>query len=955
MDKNAAPDRQGGSVLEAVLDLQSARWGRGERPMAEEFLDRFPALRDTPDAAVDVIYREFLLRKERGENPDPAEYFRRFPFFAELLTRQLAVDEAIRSADETHELPGLRDDGQSRTEPGASTVTDDTGPTTKVPFRFFPGYDFISVIGRGGMGVVYKARHRKLGRVVAIKTVTELEAAQPHQLGRFLDEAQASARLQHPNIVTVHEVGEHDGRPYFALEFVDGADLKKRLDGKPIAPKQAAELVETIARAVHAAHQAGIVHRDLKPSNILLSSAGVPKVADFGLAKLLGSDSGRTESGQVVGTPSYMAPEQAEGRSKQVGPAADVYALGAILYEALAGRPPFLGDTQIETLRLVCSTDPVSLKQLRPDLPRDLETICLKCLEKDPRRRYATAADLADELRRCLECRPIVARPASVPERAVRWCRRNPWVAASLLLLLLGTSVSTWQAIRATMAERRAKKERDRAESEMQIAKAVEQFLNKDLLAQAGAEIQAGPATPPDRDLKVREALDRAAAKIAARFANRPIIEASIRETIGEAYFSLGLYPQALEHLERARTLRRSELGEDHPDTLDTQLVIGTVYLKNGKVAESEPLLTGAMKGLRSALGDENPRVLIATHGVAQLYFMQGKLVEAEKLLISLRDAYQRTPSAAELDALDVANSLAVVYVSEKKFEQAKRLLLDFIKEARARIGDQHPATIAAMSNLALVSKSLGDNTEAARLWNEALEGRRSVLGRKHPETLYSLVVLGEFYMTHGKLDDAEPLLREALEGCRTALDRNHDTTEMALMGLAVVYSSKGELEKLEPVLKEAAQIALARNGPDDGNTGAANMSLATLYLFRRNYAKAEPCLRECVAFWKRNSSGPGNRFYNELQYAECLVAQKDFASAKTHLLAGYNGIRAGHPDYPPRERADLGSLIFHLLRLRDDNGRPLSESVLSNMQTDPGLKAVVLDLQFPDNPIPQP
>ena len=325
------------------------------------------------------------------------------------------------------------------------------------PLPSFPHHEILSEIGRGGMGVVYKARDLQLDRVVALKTITEFRTATPEQLDRFLDEARAAARLRHPNIITIHAIGVHQGRPYFSLEFADTGDLKHQLAAKPMASRQAAELVETLAKAVHVAHLAGIVHRDLKPSNILLSAEGVPKIADFGLAKLLDADSARTLSGQVLGTPSYMAPEQAEGHSKQVGPAADIYGLGAILYHALTGRPPFLGESQLETLKLVTSTEVVSPHLLRPDVPRDLETICLKCLDKDPHKRYASANDLADDLRRFLEDRPIRARPAGPAGRLWRWSRRNPWVAGLsatvVATLVVGIVVSTILTIRATRAE----------------------------------------------------------------------------------------------------------------------------------------------------------------------------------------------------------------------------------------------------------------------------------------------------------------------------------------------------------------------------------------------------------------------------------------------------------------------------------------------------------------------
>ena len=291
------------------------------------------------------------------------------------------------------------------------------------------------------MGVVYKARDLKLDRIVAIKTIAEGRHATPDQLDRFQAEAHAVARLRHPNIIAIHAIGEHENRPYLSLEFAEGGSLAQRLAEKPMAPREAAALVETLARAVHAAHQAGVVHRDLKPSNVLLTADGVPKVSDFGLAKLLDADSGHTVTGQPIGTPSYMAPEQAEGHSKHVGPAADTYALGAILYQALTGRPPFLGESTMETLKLVTSTEVVAPRRLRPDVPRDLETICLKCLEKSPPKRYATALELAEDLGRFQRGEPILARRIGPFRRFWKWTRRHPWQTTSAATVLIAASV----------------------------------------------------------------------------------------------------------------------------------------------------------------------------------------------------------------------------------------------------------------------------------------------------------------------------------------------------------------------------------------------------------------------------------------------------------------------------------------------------------------------------------
>ncbi len=320
-----------------------------------------------------------------------------------------------------------------------------------------PGYDILEELGRGGMGVVYKARDRRLQRLVALKMVLAGAHAGKVGLARFRAEAEAVAKLLHSNIVQIYETGEHEGRPYFSLEYVDGGSLDQRMRESPTSPRAAAQLVETLARTMDVAHQRGIVHRDLKPANILLakidsqsslvrardvdsaslpadhwSRTTVPKIADFGLAKRVDEDSSQTQSGTILGTPSYMAPEQAGGKTREIGPAVDIYSLGAILYELLVGRPPFKAGSPIDTVRQVIEQDPVPPRQLEPRVPHDLETICLKCLEKEATRRFATAGELADDLRRFVDGEPILARPTPAWERAWKWGKRRPTAAALL-------------------------------------------------------------------------------------------------------------------------------------------------------------------------------------------------------------------------------------------------------------------------------------------------------------------------------------------------------------------------------------------------------------------------------------------------------------------------------------------------------------------------------------------
>jgi WD40 repeat protein len=356
---------------------------------------------------------------------DPAEAF--LHHLAEHPPATVRLQDGPRSGDTFQSL--------------AVGIDSPGGPAAAWPV--VAGFEVLGELGRGGMGVVYQARQVALNRLVALKMILAGSHAGPEERRRFRVEAEAIARLRHPNFVQVHDHGHSDGHAYLALEFVEGGTLAHKAAGVPQPPAQAAHLVETLAAAMQHAHQLGLVHRDLKPANILFTADGVAKITDFGLAKRLEGATADTASGALLGTPSYMAPEQAAGHGKAIGPATDVYALGVILYELLTGRAPFQGDSVLEVLRQVQEDEPLSPARLRPGLPRDLDTICLKCLHKEPGRRYATAAALAEDLRRFRAGEPITARPVGALERAWRWSRRNPVVAGlSTLLAVLALAVT---------------------------------------------------------------------------------------------------------------------------------------------------------------------------------------------------------------------------------------------------------------------------------------------------------------------------------------------------------------------------------------------------------------------------------------------------------------------------------------------------------------------------------
>jgi WD40 repeat protein/tRNA A-37 threonylcarbamoyl transferase component Bud32 len=424
-------------------------WRTRPRPALEEHLAGVTG----PAAGVlfcELLYLELAYRRQQGELPTPAEYLPRFPD-RERLLRGVFAREGLGEIAAPPQTPDSIHPGDTGIDAPAARAPSSTRALEHAPtLPHVAGYEMLGVLGQGGMGIVYQARQVKADRLVALKRIRSGAQADEADLARFRTEVEASARLQHPNIVQIYEVGEHEGLPFFSMEFCTGGSLEKKLNGTPLPAEEAARLLETLARAMQTAHQKEVIHRDLKPANVLLADDGTPKITDFGLARKL-DEVGQTQTGAIMGTPSYMAPEQARGQTEQIGPAADVYALGAILYECLTGRPPFKAATTVDTLLQVLHDEPVPPSRLQPKVPRDLETICLKCLQKEPAKRYAGAGGLAEDVRRYRKGEPIAARPVGQVERSWRWCRRNPAVAGLLTTvaatLVMGTAVAIGLAV----------------------------------------------------------------------------------------------------------------------------------------------------------------------------------------------------------------------------------------------------------------------------------------------------------------------------------------------------------------------------------------------------------------------------------------------------------------------------------------------------------------------------
>ena len=544
--------------VDRAADAFEAAWRAGASPRIESHLE---GLAESERALLlrELLATELELRRELGEWPSLAEYETRFPVDLDVLVPAFASRENSPQSPKHPSDTSLRFDLTSTLGFPKSSP-----PPQRLPA--IPGYELIDVLGHGGMGVVYRAREIRLNRICALKMIRSGRLAGARDLGRFLVEAESMARLRHPNVVQVNSFGEWEGLPYLDLEYVDGGSLADALDGTPRPPREAAALIETLARAIHEAHRLGIIHRDLKPGNIMLTADGIPKITDFGLAKALNIGSDLTATEEVLGTPSYIAPEQAGGQAKQAGPAADVYALGAILYELITGRPPFKGTTVQETLEQVRTAEPVAPSRLQPKLPRDLETICLTCLRKEPSRRYESAAALARDIESFRNGESILARPINRSEQLWRWCRRNPAVASlaaalasSVIASTIGTSFAAYRFRQGYHRERelsvKAREASRRAEANLAYARrivdemyvefstglstAIEMESYERALLEKSLAFYESVALPQSRDPRVRIEAAEAALRVAY-----------IRSQLGDTTHSLKAHENALAMLE---------------------------------------------------------------------------------------------------------------------------------------------------------------------------------------------------------------------------------------------------------------------------------------------------------------------------------------------------------------------------------------------------------------------
>ncbi len=681
-------------TLQSLLNEQHRRWAAGDRPTVEQLLDHPSSIHLTTDERLDLIYSEILLREQTGEQIDPASFLARFPDLAEPLRLQFEVHCGLVG------LSGVSTVCREDTRPLNEGLN--AGPAAGLP----PGYELVGVLGRGGAGTVYRALDRHLGREVAIKFLT---ADDPDAQIRLRREAELLAKVQHPGVVQVFGVGEYNGKTWMAQEYVVGDSLRKRLSGKPVPPKLAATFMAHTARGVAQIQAAGIVHCDLSPGNILVSDPpggecgeerwlleSKPKVSDFGLARWLHID--RSETGNIEGTLLYLSPEQALGSRSRISPATDVYSLGAILFEMLTGRPPFLGPSAAELLEQILRQEPVSPRQLRLQLDRDIETICLKCLEKEPARRYANAAALAEDLERYCQHQPILARPIGWSGRTKRWAMRNRALASSLaavfLVLIAGIAATSTaariaqaNAASAQSATALAEQERNRANDERDLAriekdradaKAVEAarlaYSFYRMLSQAQPEQRDGPYLLTDwieDSLKEDSFFENMSAEY----------EGTLRLKLAETLQQLDRQQESVPHFRRAIEMLDQSGLHDDAGQARRQLAIILSSKTAGWVdyperfAEAEKLLQETIES--EHVSPKTRRA--ATNRLAQCLFLAGKLDQAEQVIRKLLAEFESLDPPDEYGEAEATKYLCHIFSRTGRAEQAVPMLREIM------------------------------------------------------------------------------------------------------------------------------------------------------------------------------------------------------------------------------------------------------------------------------------
>ncbi len=940
-------------------------WIRGEPRPIEDFIpepdrEEFPAtLEELVHIELEFAWKSWAESApgptERGSTPSRVEdYVARFPILdsppiVERLAQQ-EYDVRHRFADPPpidefeDRFPGVR------FEPPPARDSDASPGGRRLPKRI-ARYEIVRFLGEGGMGVVYLARQDKPRRTVALKVIKPGYLT-PEVLKRFEHEAQILGFLQHPSIAQVHEAGidegEHGPIPFIAMEFVSGEPLGDYCKHHDLSIDERLDLIVKICDAVQHAHQKGIVHRDLKPGNILIERAdgiGRPKILDFGVARVTDSDlqttTLQTDVGQLLGTVQYMSPEQAAGDPTELDMRSDVYSLGVILYELLTGKAPYdlRGMLIHEAVRRIREHEPAPAGSVNHTIRGDLTTILSKAMEKEKNRRYQSAAEFSDDVRRFMNSEPITAHPPSAIYQLRKFARRHRLLVGSMAAvaaaLLIGTGLALWQAVRATNALAEVEVQRDEALRQARIAESITEFLNDNLLSapNPGNPIEGASV---NRDIPVLKLVELAARNIEGKFPDEPLIEAAIRNTLGFTFKSLGEYDRAEEQYNAALALELDEVGGDHAQTLKTRHHLAVLFGVLGRYEEAEKLQTKVIEAKSRILGSEHRATLISMANLASVYSETGRIdealalqenviaaqeqtlgdehldtlisknnlagyldtlgrdEEAERLYLEVLDAQLRLFGEEFMDTLTTMGNLAQFYAESGRLGQAEPLLARTTEICARVLGDTHPSTLHETHSLAMVLAATGRQHQAIPLLTETLDHQERVLGGEHPSTLYTAIDLASIHCQTGNLLLSEALFAKCLEPGRRILGEDHSQVLQGMAALAALYQMQERYDEAIRLFEKTIEIQRRVLGDENELTIISESNLGEIFMNLRRDDEAEALLASAASKAQRTLL-PGNPFLPValFRYGLCLYFLGRHTEAAQRLLAAHEAAAA--------------------------------------------------------------
>jgi serine/threonine protein kinase/Tfp pilus assembly protein PilF len=809
--------------VDAVCYRFEKAWRTGKRPRIEDYLVGVADI-DRPALLRELVPLDADYRRRAGEQPRRDEYMARFP--------DLAPD-------------CLTDVSATLTVPDLGPASEPTRAGTAVRYRILRAH------ARGGLGEVFVAEDQELHREVALKEIVREYAADHRSRSRFLVEGEITGNLEHPGVVPVYGLGTYqDGRPFYAMRFIRGESLKEAIrrfhdsdvpgrdtGERSLAFRQLLRRFIDVCNAVAYAHSRGVIHRDLKPGNVMLGRFGETLVVDWGLAKVgvtdqeassakgteehgeravqprSGSQAEPTQLGAALGTPEYMSPEQASGRHDEVGPASDVYSLGATLHTLLTGRAPAVG-AAVGKGRLKAHRGEVSSpRQVKRVVPAALEAICRKAMALRPDDRYFSALSLAADIEHWLADEPVAAYPEPLIQRTRRWLRRHRTLATSAAAtLVMGLLLLGGAAVLLNNAREQERRHRIKAEATTEFLATV--FHSPD----------------PWRTLSMEEMLDLAATRLNHEFADDAITRGKLQASIAETYQRLGLYVKAAKLGEAIRTIQQESLGADHPDTLTTIHNLAIAYRDSGRLADALTLFEDLLKMRRSRLGAYHADTLVSMHSLAQSYGSAGRLNEAIALHEEVLQLNQATLGSHHPYTLMSINSLAYAYREVGRLADALTLHEQALPLQRATLGPDHPETLSSMNNLASMYRRMDRFAEATTLFEETLTRRKAALGPDHPHTLGTSNNLAVTYRSAGRLAEALSLFEETLKLMKAKHGHDHPDTLTAMVNLAAAYVAMNRLGEAIDLYEETLRLKRAKLGHDHPGTLMAMNHLAYAY-----------------------------------------------------------------------------------------------------------------------------